>query len=132
MNENETIKDRLYRYLDFKEISPSRLEKKIQAGGSYFNNVKTIGSDKLLAISKNCTDLNIDWLVTGEGNMLKSEASEANIDYKEKYVELLEENRKLSKENRELSSDNINLLKENRDLCRQLEFVKKGKVFEEV
>jgi hypothetical protein len=73
MAENETIKERIYRYLDFKRITPSRFEKTIKAGGSYLKNVRTIGSDKLLAISENYADLNIDWLVTGRGGMLISE-----------------------------------------------------------
>lgn len=69
MTGNENIKERLYRYLEFKGITPSRFEKTIKAGGSYLKNVKTIGSDKLLAISENYADLNLDWLITGREPM---------------------------------------------------------------
>jgi hypothetical protein len=73
MVENETIKERLGEYLKAKKITPTAFEKNIKAGGSYLNNVKSIGSDKLLAISRAYKDINLEWLITGEGDMLKSE-----------------------------------------------------------
>ena len=75
MSDNEPIKERLFAYLKLKGITPTRLENTIRAGGSYLKNVKSIGSDKLFDISTHLPDLNIDWLVTGRGEMLYSEAT---------------------------------------------------------
>ena len=72
MNENQTIKDRLLCYLSLKGIAPTNFEKTIGAGGSYLNNTKNIGSDKLFTISKYYDDLNMAWLITGEGDMLNN------------------------------------------------------------
>lgn len=43
-------------------------------------------------ISAKCVDINANWLLTGNGEMLKSESGifEKNTDYREKYIELLE------------------------------------------
>lgn len=51
-------------------------------------------------ISTKCVDINANWLLTGAGNMLKSEVEnfEKNIDYKEKYIEALETLISLQKE----------------------------------
>jgi hypothetical protein len=73
MTENETIKDRLCEYLTTKGLSVNNFERSINAGGSYLRNVKSIGSDKLLSISRFYKDINLDWLITGRGEMLKSE-----------------------------------------------------------
>jgi transcriptional regulator with XRE-family HTH domain len=122
---NQSVKERLKLFLKDGNIKGIDFCEKIGVSSGFISGMReSIQPDKIRKIVINYPALSIEWLLTGEGNMLKSETSEANIDYKEKYVELLEENRELLKENRELS-------KENRDLCRQLEFVKKGKVFEE-
>lgn len=78
MAENGSLKDRLYQYLEAKRIAPSNFEKTIGAGGSYLKNVKTLGGDKLLAISEYYTDLSLEWLITGEGKMLKNITSEVS------------------------------------------------------
>ena len=101
MAEYQTIKDRLYEYLKSKNIAPSNFEKTIGAGGSYLNNTKSIGSDKLFTISNYYKDLNIDWLVTGRGEMLKlpningeaqkeSNISAGEIELLKKYDSLLD------------------------------------------
>jgi phage repressor protein C with HTH and peptisase S24 domain len=77
MTESETLKDRLLQYLKFKNITVSRFEKTIQAGGSYIKNVRTIGSDKLLSISQHYPDLDMIWLITGNGDMLKNDSPDS-------------------------------------------------------
>lgn len=69
------LKDRLLKYIDFKGVTKSYFEKNIGAGNGYINNVKTIGSDKLEDIINKYPDLNIEWLLTGRGDMLKKEDS---------------------------------------------------------
>lgn len=65
------IKDRLLQYINFKCITKAFFEKSIYASNGYINNVKTLGSDKLEDILNKYPDLNIEWLLTGNGNMIK-------------------------------------------------------------
>jgi len=67
------IKERLISYLEFKGITKSFFEKSIRMGNGYINNVKSIGSDKLEDIINQYPDLNIEWLISGCGEMLKLE-----------------------------------------------------------
>jgi len=63
-------KGRIKMFLDFSNISGRRLSEKIEASGNYFNVTKTIGSDYLEKIHKAFPELNMDWVVTGRGEML--------------------------------------------------------------
>lgn len=67
------VRDRLKAYLKEKNISQADFAIGIGASTGYVNAiVKTIGSDKLAIIREKFPDLNIGWLLTGEGEMLKS------------------------------------------------------------
>lgn len=65
------LKDRLLKYIDYKNITKSFFEKSIGAGNGYLKNVNNLGSDKLEDIITHYPDLNIEWLITGKGAMLK-------------------------------------------------------------
>jgi transcriptional regulator with XRE-family HTH domain len=73
MTEN-TLK-RIKQYLDLKGIKISVFEREIgMSNGSFasqLRNNKTIGVDKLEKILRTYTGVNIEWLLTGKGNMLK-------------------------------------------------------------
>jgi transcriptional regulator with XRE-family HTH domain len=98
MNDN-TLK-RIKQYLDSKGIKVSVFEREIgMSNGSFasqLKNDKTIGVDKLEKILRIYSDINIEWLLTGRGEILKlnnekgatytkidSENSEEAINYKE-------------------------------------------------
>lgn len=69
------VRDRLKAYLKEKNISQADFAIGIGASTGYVNAiVKTIGSDKLAIIREKFPDLNIGWLLTGEGEMLKEVA----------------------------------------------------------
>lgn len=71
------VRDRLKAYLKEKNISQADFAIGIGASTGYVNAiVKTIGSDKLAIIREKFPDLNISWLLTGEGAMLKTDAPE--------------------------------------------------------
>ncbi|MDQ6472538.1 hypothetical protein RB619_17995 [Flavobacterium sp. LHD-80] len=76
MTEN-TLK-RLKQFLDFKGIRISAFEKEVgMSNGSFasqLKNNKTIGVDKLENILKKYPDINVEWLLTGNGSMLNSNA----------------------------------------------------------
>lgn len=71
-----TVRERLTEYLKVKKISKSAFGRAIGASSAFVTSIqKTIGSEKIQAITLNYPDLNIEWLLTGEGKMLKSSAS---------------------------------------------------------
>lgn len=76
------IKDRIKEYISLKKITPAEFERNSSLSNGYMKNLKSsIGADKLNGIVSYYSDLNIDWLITGKGEMLKSEetTSPANL-----------------------------------------------------
>lgn len=68
------IKQRLIEYVKLKGLTNSSFQKSIGVSGSYIQNiVDSIGLDKLRVISASYPDLNTDWLLTGEGDMIKQD-----------------------------------------------------------
>ena len=69
------ILDRIKEYIDFKGIPVSRFEKSIgMSNASFGKSLKSggaIGTDKLENILTTYTDLSAEWLLTGEGRMLR-------------------------------------------------------------
>lgn len=70
-----TVKERLTSYLKLKRIPKSEFGLTIGASASYVTSMRdteraSIGNDKVERIRKHYPDLNIEWLLTGEGNML--------------------------------------------------------------
>lgn len=66
------IKDRISAYCRYKNIAISRFEKAAGLSNGYFNQVKKRpSSDKIRGIVEAFPDFNTDWLLTGEGEMLK-------------------------------------------------------------
>lgn len=67
---------RIKKYIDFKGIRVSLLEKEVGLSNGSFasqlKNNKTIGVDKLENILKKYNDINPEWLLTGRGSMLKT------------------------------------------------------------
>ena len=67
------VRERLKAYLKHNNISQSAFAEAIGASAGYVNAIaKSIGPDKIPIIKSIFTDLNIDWLLTGEGSMLKN------------------------------------------------------------
>lgn len=67
------VRDRLKAYLKHKKISQGAFAESIGASAGYVNAIsKGIGSDKIPIIRAAYPDLNIDWLLTNEGSMLKT------------------------------------------------------------
>lgn len=66
---------RLFQYFDFKHIKPTRFEKDFGLSNGYFGvqlkREADIGSGILEIIINNCRDLNIEWLISGKGQMIK-------------------------------------------------------------
>lgn len=69
----KTVKQRLMEFIYSKGISQSRFERLCGMSNGYINNLKkSLGAEKLQNILKAFPELNTEWLLYGEGEMLKS------------------------------------------------------------
>lgn len=76
------IKDRISEFIQYKNITIAEFERNVSLANGYIKKFKgSIGSDKLSNIISYYPDININWLITGEGPMLKSEASAKKTSY---------------------------------------------------
>lgn len=67
-----SVKERLYSFLDDKNIRPSVFERRCGLSGGFCGKIgERITDGSLLLISKAFPELNIDWLKTGTGDMIK-------------------------------------------------------------
>ena len=70
------VKERLSEYLKVRKLSQSAFEKGVGLSNGYVNNIrKSISPDKLQSIALYDPKLNTGWLITGEGEMFKSEGA---------------------------------------------------------
>ncbi len=74
------IKKRISQYLDKKRISDYRFEKDLGLSKGYWNKAKNPSSDILMKICGLYTDISPDWLLTGEGDMLKDNKNGNSIN----------------------------------------------------
>jgi len=65
-----STKEKILQYLDFKEISQGKFCRKIGVSNGFLASGKHVGSEKLKAIRDNYVDLNMDWLIYDEGEMI--------------------------------------------------------------
>lgn len=72
-----SVKERLIKYLDFKGVSKSDFGRTIGVSSAYVTSIrKSIDDEKVLRISEKYPDLNTNWLLYGEGEMLKTSTAE--------------------------------------------------------
>jgi hypothetical protein len=69
-----SVKERLKKFIEYLKIGQGAFEKKVGLSNGYVNNIrKSIQPEKLQSIVRQYPELNAGWLMTGEGDMLKSE-----------------------------------------------------------
>lgn len=66
-----TIQERILQVIENKEITPYRFCKDLGLSMGYLDKRGSIGTDKYLKIIEYLPEINPEWLLTGEGNMLK-------------------------------------------------------------
>lgn len=77
---NETVKERLVAYLEHKGINKSEFGRMIGVSNAYISSIrKSIQPDKVEKIAAAFPDLNVSWLVTGEGDMLNENMGDVPI-----------------------------------------------------
>lgn len=73
MTENQTIKERLISFIAYLGMGQGKFEKECGLANGYVNNIrKSVSPDKLQIIARRFPELNSGWLMTGEGEMLRS------------------------------------------------------------
>src|SRR5690606_33427269 len=70
-----TAVKRMLQYLDKKGISKYKFYKDTGLSNGFLDKGNNIGSDKCEKIGYVYTDLNMDWVVTGRGDMIKTQES---------------------------------------------------------
>lgn len=68
---NITIKDRLIQYIESISINKRQFERRTGLANGYINNMKSLGNSSIEKIKSAFPDLNMSWLLTGEGDMLR-------------------------------------------------------------
>lgn len=72
----ETVKDRLIKFIAYLKIGQGKFEKQCNLSNGFVSNIKDgFSTPNLSKIAIACPDLNLDWLLTGEGSMLKPDQS---------------------------------------------------------
>lgn len=70
----ETVKDRLIKFIKHSGLSKNRFEEICGLSKRYVSNIsKSIQPDKLKKISNHFPELNTGWLMTGEGEMIRDD-----------------------------------------------------------
>lgn len=73
-----SVKERLIEYLKFKGISKTDFGRSIGVSSAYVTSIrKSIDPEKIQSIALKYPDLNMEWLIAGQGEMLKSSTSTA-------------------------------------------------------
>ena len=78
----EGIRDRLFRIAEYKGLSMRKFEEICNLNRGNISNMTengTIGSDKLSKIIDAISDVNIEWLLSGRGEMLKSDDEQPQL-----------------------------------------------------
>lgn len=92
VNENNAFKDRLLIFLKHIKEGQTKFETRCEIGRGSISKMKnSFGVDKLVKIRDRNHDLNMDWLIYGEGEMLKGDnnkcaPSEMDLGMKEDYI----------------------------------------------
>lgn len=71
---NQEVKGRLLEFISYLGIGQGKFERNCGLSNGYVNNIsKSIGTEKLQRITEKYPELNIEWITSGKGNMLKEE-----------------------------------------------------------
>lgn len=77
---DNTIKERLTAYLKYKGINKSEFGRMVGVSNAYISSIrKSIQPDKTEKIAASFPDLNIAWLITGDGEMLKDNVKQISL-----------------------------------------------------
>ncbi|MEK0422753.1 MAG: hypothetical protein RLZ95_663 [Bacteroidota bacterium] len=110
--------ERIAMYLQFRAITPHSFERKIHLSNGYFSkqikNLGSVGSDILVKIHDSYPELNMLWVLTGEGDMIIEDIESHQVlkvnEFSNRYES---ENRKLK--NLESDVEKLNVVLKDKD-----------------
>lgn len=115
MTDLQTIKDRLFFFIEGQGISVRKFERMCGLSNGYVKGIRqSIQPDKLELIAEQFPMLSKSWLMTGEGEMLKGQAEAPEVGGKpagsldqvlEQYQQVLSEMLELRKNNADLTKE---------------------------
>ena len=119
--------ERISMYLHFKSISPHSFERNIHLSNGYYakqlKNLGSVGSDILIKIHHHFPDLNILWVLTGDGQMVLEEHLKAGASPSDDFTRRYEsENKKLKSMESDLDKLNT-LIKDKEKIIGLYEFM---------
>ena len=108
------MKDRLKQIIENQKLSTTKFSQKIGVNEGTLRKVltenTTLRSDTLAKIAENFPEINLDWLITGRGEMIFSQpATQAPHDTSQDALTLIAD---LARENGQLQAENAELKKE--------------------
>lgn len=76
-----SIKERIYTFIKYKDISVKKFEELCDLSNGYISSMrKGFGTDKLNNVLRLFPELNREWLIYGEGEMLNTSVSQTNTN----------------------------------------------------
>ena len=120
------MKERILQFIEYKRLSKNKFYKETGLSNGILDKQGGISSDSLEKIYYVYPEINLDWLLTGKGEMLNKEGlvqqahnnisstitQHQTIYAPEEYQELKEENKRLAQENSQLKDKIIMLMEE--------------------
>lgn len=117
----ESVRDRILKFIDHKGISSSEFSKRIGVSRNYISSMsKSIQPDKLHSISVHFPELNIEWLLIGKGDMLIGAVPDhdKNEDFFEK--KLLEFFQRRDEQYQHILSQNSEIIRQNGEILKRV------------
>ncbi len=108
MQENSTIKANILKFLDYKGITAYKFYKETGISRGILTQKNGMSEDNTLRFLDYYPEVSPSWLLTGEGEMLKSNAGVSNNE--SEVAALKKEVAELQKENNQLKDDLITCL----------------------
>lgn len=108
-------KEKIKQYLEYKGISKNKFYTQTGLSVGFLDSGNSLGVDKLRIIISVYSDINLEWLITGKGGMIKTEQSIYAVD-NSAIMEVIREKdariEQLIRENERMSIE-LDLLKQN-------------------
>ena len=90
-----SIIERIYQLIDYKKDSVYKISNEIGVSNGYFSKTKakngSVGGDIIEKIVNYYTDVNVEWLLTGKGDMLKPRVEDIKNMTKEEQIKALKQ-----------------------------------------
>lgn len=78
-----TVKERINQFIDYKGISINAFESSIGVSKSYWSNTQKISAEVVAEVLRVYSELSAEWIMCGNGSMLKQEAKSAQEEKQE-------------------------------------------------